>query len=174
MTSTTASILDSSPFALLPESSAVSRLFVGFGVREIKQQSLVVPSLERRPDRVISLVKKRIEESPFATSPVFTESGENFVQLMEWISPAISPTPQLAIDEDGTIESVWLVGGNQVTLSLGLDGTGFLLAVTDKDEYTIDEEFSMVKNPLDQSSITYASRFLATLGAQIVSPLSRR
>lgn len=119
------------------------------------------------PYAAISRVERRLSRSPLAMDPTFDRSAKDFVEIVASIVPLVSPTIQIAVDEDGTIEGTWLVHQNELTLSLSLDGSGFILAVADDGSILIDEDFSLESDPPSARAFRTASRFLATLGEKV-------
>lgn len=119
------------------------------------------------PYAAISRVERRLSRSPLAMDRAFDRSAQDFVEILASIIPPVSPTIQVAIDEDGTIEGTWLVHQNELTLSLSLDRSGFILAVADDGSILIDEDFSLESDPPSARAFRTASRFLATLGEKV-------
>lgn len=107
----------------------------------------------------------------------FQNAARVFQDLLSSITPPLSPTAQLVVDEDGAIQSTWLVNRNELNLSLDIDGSGFILATSSDGSILIDEEFAvdlrpyhvgtLFTDPLEKQTLLEARRFLASLGEKI-------
>lgn len=117
---------------------------------------------EPRKERLLDHALRSIDP---ATSGVYLPVSQvEYASLLlrELIADA-QPTPQIAVDEGGVIEALWLVNGTEVTLSIEPDGSGVLAASAPEEDY-FEYEFDDVTDPLDLGKIAEARIILNELG----------
>lgn len=102
-----------------------------------------------------------------ALAPGFADTARAFVQLVASITPAVAPTAQLNVDDDGTVQGTWLVHRSELTLSLCADGSGFILATGSDGSVLIDEDFEIRTSPPGANTLFAACQFLASLGEKV-------
>lgn len=76
------------------------------------------------------------------------------------------PTPQVAVLDDGGVETLWLVNDCEVSLRVGADGSGCLTSYTpgtDLVEYEFDSDF----DPLPSNKVDEVRWLLNNLGEQV-------
>lgn len=76
------------------------------------------------------------------------------------------PTPQVAVEEDGSVETIWLVNGTEVIAFVKPDGSGTLSALDATGEL-FEFDFDGRVDPLDWVQITQARRLLNRLGESV-------
>lgn len=140
-------------------------------------------SLSNSPDASSRTPRSRVEAEPTPRigaalrrrpeylDPAFKSTAKDFLELIATVAPQASPTAQIAVGEDSSIEATWLVCGDELSLSLSLDGSGYLLGITDRGEVMLDVEFSVENDPLSMDRIQHARRYLSSLGEKVAHRL---
>lgn len=120
------------------------------------------PSKERLIEHALRVLDPQIHGSFFPSSQVEVAT----VLLRDLIADA-QPTPQVALNDDGSIEALWLVNGTEVLLSVEPSGSGLLAAYASQDNL-FEYEFDQITDPLDREKIAEARHLLNGLGESVV------
>ena len=166
------SMVQPSPFWELPVGTVLDAL----GVAAIAASATVNAAYEWRrglSDSVLEPSGRRLLEhalralDPTRTGILISDyQAESASLILRDLIADAQPTPQVAVDEDGVIETIWLVNGTEVLFSIDGAGTGVLAAYAREDEL-FEYEFDELTDPLDRGQIGQARRLLNALGESV-------
>jgi hypothetical protein len=129
--------------------------------RSQRQEALFGPSRQR----LIEHALLGLDSFGSGSSP----SGPAREQTLELFKDLIAdaqPTPQVAVEEDGGVETIWLVNGIEVVALVRPDGSGTLSA-SEVDREIFEFSFDKFLDPLDRTEIAEARRLLNHLGESV-------
>lgn len=76
------------------------------------------------------------------------------------------PTPQVAIEEDGGVDTSWLVNGSLVSLYVDSDGEGCIMATDAHGKLQFARDFDVDRDPLDLPTLATVRKLLSSLGSK--------
>lgn len=123
------------------------------------------PACEPRKERLLEHALRRLNPEMSGVYIPSNQAEQAKLILNELIADA-QPTPQVAVDEDGAIEALWLVNGTEVLLSVEPDGSG-VLGAYDPENAIFEYEFDDLTDPLDRGKIAVARHLLNELGEAV-------
>lgn len=98
--------------------------------------------------------------------PATPLAKQRTMEILRSLLANAQPTPQVAVQEDGGVETLWLVDGTEVVLQVDSDGSGTLSAYEpDDDLFSFD--FDAFLDPLDAGEINEARWLLNNLGESV-------
>lgn len=118
-----------------------------------------------RAQRLLDYARASLNRMSAEGTPASGVARETTDRALTEIITDTQPTPQIAIDEQGGVETTWLVNGTTVSLYVEPDGRGFFFAMDPAGTTLVDREFDPELNPLDLPTIAWAKDFLIRLGA---------
>lgn len=123
--------------------------------------------------RLLDHARESLNRMSAEGTPVSAIARETTVRALREIITDTQPTPQIAIDEEGGVETTWLVSGTTVTLYVEPDGSGSFFAMDPAGKTLVDQEFDPELNPLDLPTTAWAKDFLIRLGAHATKRIVR-
>lgn len=85
-------------------------------------------------------------------------------QILQAVVTAGQPTPQVAIEEDGSVDTSWLVNECRVSLYVMPSGEGYVSAMDSSGADELGIEFDTYRSPLDIYDLTLIRDRLVRLG----------
>lgn len=150
---------------LLPVAAASSALTVAYGAFRYWNDARLEDQIGPSKSRLLSHAAVGLDsvDSGVLATPA---AKSQTTRLLAEIVCVAQPTPQVAVLEDGGIETLWLVDDMEVSLRVLPDGSGSLSAY-EPDKEIFEYEFDAGSDPLEIGEIAAARHRLNGMGGRV-------
>lgn len=150
---------------LLPIAAASSALTVVYGALRYWSAARLEEQIGPSKDRLLSHAAVGLDsvESGVLATPA---AKSQTTRLLAEIVCLAQPTPQVAVSEDGGVETLWLVDDIEVSLRVLPDGSGSLAAYEPGREI-FEYDFDAGTDPLEVGEIKAARHRLNSMGERV-------
>lgn len=108
--------------------------------------------------RAVSLLARRVRQAEILVSDV---AVARTLALLAALVFDDAPTPQIAVDTEGAIEIIWLVGGNMLALAVEDDGGSQLWAQAPNGRELFGGDCILPSGEMNEALVRRSAQFLA-------------